>query len=69
MDGLLNVCIRKVLCGVTSMCVLHKLQVLSVIEFETEAEAIALANDTEYGLANAVFTNDRERSVRACADS
>ena len=32
--------------------------VLSVIEFETEAEAVALANDTPYGLAASLYTED-----------
>jgi gamma-glutamyl-gamma-aminobutyraldehyde dehydrogenase len=32
--------------------------VLSVIEFETEAEAVALANDTPYGLAASLYTRD-----------
>lgn len=32
--------------------------VLSVVMFDTEAEAIALANDTKYGLASGVFTGD-----------
>jgi gamma-glutamyl-gamma-aminobutyraldehyde dehydrogenase len=32
--------------------------VLSVIEFETEAEAVALANDTPYGLAASLYTDD-----------
>jgi gamma-glutamyl-gamma-aminobutyraldehyde dehydrogenase len=32
--------------------------VLSVIEFETEAEAVALANDTPYGLAASLYTQD-----------
>jgi gamma-glutamyl-gamma-aminobutyraldehyde dehydrogenase len=32
--------------------------VLSVIEFETEEEAVALANDTVYGLAASLYTDD-----------
>jgi gamma-glutamyl-gamma-aminobutyraldehyde dehydrogenase len=32
--------------------------VLSVIEFDTEAEAIAIANDTSYGLAASLYTDD-----------
>lgn len=32
--------------------------VLSVIEFEGEDEAIAMANDTSYGLAASLYTND-----------
>lgn len=32
--------------------------VLSVISFETEAEALKLANDTRYGLASGVFTQN-----------
>jgi 4-(gamma-glutamylamino)butanal dehydrogenase len=32
--------------------------VLSVLEFETEAEAVAIANDTPYGLAASLYTDD-----------
>ena len=38
--------------------------VLSVIPFDTEDEAIALANDTRYGLAGAVWTKDIHRGHR-----
>jgi gamma-glutamyl-gamma-aminobutyraldehyde dehydrogenase len=32
--------------------------VLSVIEFDTEADAVAIANDTAYGLAASIYTDD-----------
>ena len=38
--------------------------VAAVFRFSTEAEAIALANDTEYGLAAYFYTADLGRSVR-----
>ncbi|KAB8159444.1 aldehyde dehydrogenase family protein [Streptomyces sp. 3MP-14] len=38
--------------------------VQTVQVFDTEAEAIALANDTEYGLSACVWTRDADRPVR-----
>ena len=38
--------------------------VLSVIPFDTEDEAIALANQTEYGLGGAVWTRDLSTALR-----
>lgn len=38
--------------------------VLSVMSFETEAEALALANDTVFGLASGVFTQNLARAHR-----
>ncbi|MBN2100401.1 aldehyde dehydrogenase family protein [Candidatus Dojkabacteria bacterium] len=37
---------------------------LPVVSFKTEAEAIELANDTEYGLGGYVFSEDLERADR-----
>jgi succinate-semialdehyde dehydrogenase/glutarate-semialdehyde dehydrogenase len=38
--------------------------VLSIVTFDTEDEAVAIANDTEYGLASYVFTKDLARGQR-----
>lgn len=38
--------------------------VLSIIPFETEEEAVAIANDTPYGLTNYVQTQDADRAAR-----
>ncbi|MEX2184994.1 MAG: aldehyde dehydrogenase [Chloroflexota bacterium] len=42
--------------------------VLSVIEFETEAEAVAIANDTPYGLAASIYTDDLNIAHRVARD-
>jgi acyl-CoA reductase-like NAD-dependent aldehyde dehydrogenase len=38
--------------------------VLSVLRFKTEAEALAMANDTKHGLAAGIFTRDHARAHR-----
>ena len=40
--------------------------VAPVATFETEDEAVAAANDTEYGLVAYVFTRDLDRAFRVC---
>lgn len=52
--------------GVTSPSVETELfgPVLSVLSFETEADAVRLANDTRYGLAAGVFTQNLTRAHR-----
>ena len=39
--------------------------VLSVIPFRDEAEAVEIANGTQYGLVGGVFTRDLDRATRA----
>ena len=41
--------------------------VVSVIEYDTEDEAVAIANDSEYGLGGAVFTGDIEHGLEVAA--
>lgn len=38
--------------------------VLSVIGFETEDEAVSIANDSEYGLSGGIYTTDMSRAFR-----
>lgn len=41
--------------------------VVPIVKFKTEAEAIELANDTEYGLGGRVITADMKRALRVAA--
>jgi succinate-semialdehyde dehydrogenase/glutarate-semialdehyde dehydrogenase len=38
--------------------------VVTIVRFTDEAEAVAIANDTEYGLVSYVFTKDLARGLR-----
>lgn len=42
--------------------------ILAIKTFKTEEEAIELANDTTYGLAACVFTNDIKRALRVSGE-
>ena len=54
--------------GVTSDMTLYRDEtfgpVVSVIPFGTDQEAVAIANDTEYGLSSGVITKDEYRGLR-----
>lgn len=57
-----------VLGGVTTEMDIYKTEsfgpTVSIIEIESEEQAIEIANDTEYGLSSAVFTEDLRRGLR-----
>jgi len=57
-----------ILTGVTADMTVNREEifgpVLSVLSFETEQEALEIANGTEFGLAAGVFTSDLDRAVR-----
>jgi acyl-CoA reductase-like NAD-dependent aldehyde dehydrogenase len=38
--------------------------VVAVLPFEDEAQAVAMANDTEYGLSGSIWTRDVGRAIR-----
>lgn len=57
-----------VVSGVTPEMDIYRLEsfgpTVSLLEIETEEEALRIANDTEYGLSSAVFTEDLRRGLR-----
>jgi succinate-semialdehyde dehydrogenase/glutarate-semialdehyde dehydrogenase len=57
-----------VLTGVTPDMVIYREEtfgpVAPIIEFDTEEEVLAMANDTTYGLASYVYTNNLQRAFR-----
>ena len=61
-----------VLTGVTKEMDLHDTEsfgpLMAYGKFETEKEAIDLANDTQYGLAAAVWTKDLAKGLRVAQE-
>jgi len=59
-----------VLTGITDDARLLKEEIFGpvapIIAFHSEDEAIAAANDTEFGLVSYVYTNDLKRGIRVC---
>jgi succinate-semialdehyde dehydrogenase/glutarate-semialdehyde dehydrogenase len=57
-----------VLAGVPRSARLQKVEIFGPVApltaFETEDEAVAMANDTEFGLVSYLFTNDLGRALR-----
>ena len=57
-----------VLSGVKSNMMIFREEIFgplaSIIKFETDDEVLAMANDTEFGLASYIFTNDHKRIER-----
>ena len=50
-----------------SLSVVHEEQfgpILPIVPFDTEEEALAMANDSEFGLSSSVWSADNERALR-----
>ncbi|EPE06213.1 salicylaldehyde dehydrogenase [Ophiostoma piceae UAMH 11346] len=60
--------VPTIVTGITSDMDLYRTEsfgpVVGIIEISTEDEALQIANDTEYGLSAAVFTEDLRRGLR-----